>query len=80
MVRRLFLRQGLVVAMIGVVIGGVGSALVGSLLGAQFVGLGSLSPIAFVVVPLVLIVATLAASYLPARRASLLDPLKALRG
>ena len=80
MVRRLFLRQGLVVATIGVVIGGVGSALVGSLLGAQFVGLGSLSPIAFVVVPLVLIVATLAASYLPARRASLLDPLKALRG
>ena len=80
MVRGLFLRQGLVVAMIGVVIGGVSSALVGSLLGAQFVGLGSLSPIAFVVVPLVLIVATLAASYLPARRASLLDPLKALRG
>ena len=80
MVRRLFLRQGLVVSVIGVAIGGVGSALVGSLLGAQFVGLGPLSPIAFVVVPLVLIVATLAASYLPARRASLLDPVKALRG
>ncbi len=74
------LRQGLVVALIGVVIGGVGGALVGRLFGAQLAGVGSLSPVAFVVVPLVLIGATLAASYLPARRASLLDPLKALRG
>jgi putative ABC transport system permease protein len=37
-----------------------------------------MSPVTFVVVPILLVAVTLAACYIPARRASLVDPMVAL--
>jgi ABC-type antimicrobial peptide transport system permease subunit len=42
-------------------------------------GLGAPNPATYVIVPVMLIVLTLLASYFPARRASRVDPLRALR-
>lgn len=79
-VLRMVLGQGLVLASAGLVAGLVASFGAGALLAAAFVGpargrdLTSL----FIVAPAVLLVTALAA-YIPARRASRLDPMKALR-
>ena len=42
-------------------------------------GVGALDPIAFTVAPLVLAIAALIATWLPARRATQVDPIRALR-
>ena len=73
------LRQGLLLVAIGIAIGLVASAGVRSLLAIGLVGLGVTSPAVLVIVPLALIVVTMAACYLPARRASRIDPILALR-
>ncbi len=78
-VLRMVLRQGLLLSGIGIAIGLAGSVGVRTLLSIGLVGLGVTSPIVLVIVPLILIVVTMAACYLPARRASLVDPLRALR-
>jgi putative ABC transport system permease protein len=73
------LRQGLVLSLVGVLVGGVASLAVGRLLTAAMAGLGVSNPATYVIVPAALIALTLAASYFPARRASRVDPLRALR-
>jgi predicted permease len=73
------LRQGLVLSLIGIAIGFIASLGVRRLLSAGLVGLGSSSPAILIIVPLALILITMAACYLPARRASLVDPIRALR-
>jgi putative ABC transport system permease protein len=52
---------------------------VARLLTAGLVGLGAPNPITYAVVPVALVLITMAASYVPARRASLIDPIRALR-
>jgi len=52
---------------------------VARLLTAALVGLGTPNPATYVIVPAALICLTMVASYFPARRASLVDPLRALR-
>jgi ABC-type antimicrobial peptide transport system permease subunit len=79
---RTVLRQGMTLAAIGVGLGLVGTFGMAQLLRAAFTRLqeGSvLDPWSFVVVPLALLAVTLAASYVPARRASVVDPNQALR-
>ncbi len=49
------------------------------LLAIGLVGLGAPNPITYVVVPIALFLITMAACYIPARRASLIDPIRALR-
>jgi ABC-type antimicrobial peptide transport system permease subunit len=73
------LRQGLMLSIAGILAGGVASVAVARLLRAGLAGLGAPNPATYVIVPIVLIALTLAASYVPARRASNVDPLRALR-
>jgi ABC-type lipoprotein release transport system permease subunit len=42
-------------------------------------GITPLDPVTYVTVPLVLLIATMLASYVPARRAASVDPVEALR-
>jgi predicted permease len=78
-VRRLVLKQGLALALAGVAIGGVASVAVARALTAALAGLGRPNPLTYVIVPLVLLALTALASDAPARRASRVDPLVALR-
>jgi putative ABC transport system permease protein len=78
-VLQMVLRQGFTLAAIGILVGGAASVAVARLLAAGMAGLGAPSSAAYVVVPIALMLLTLAASYFPARRASRVDPLRALR-
>ncbi len=75
----LVLRKGAVVILIGAVLGGAGSYAVGKLLIAVIPSLPTRDPITLVIMGVVLIVVALLACYLPARRATKVDPLVALR-
>ena len=78
-VLRHVLRQGLILALVGVGLGGALSAVVVPILAAQLMGLGTMNLASFVIVPTGLLVVSAAACYLPARRAASLDPIRALR-
>jgi len=73
------LRQGLLLSVVGL---GVGMALalgLTRLMAGILFGISPRDPITFAMVPLVLLVVALVASYLPARRAAQVDPMVALR-
>jgi putative ABC transport system permease protein len=78
-VLRMVLGQGLTLAIVGIAVGSIGSVCVAKLLSAGMTGLGRPSLFTYAVVPLILVGLTLMASYFPARRAALIDPLLALR-
>ena len=71
--------RGLMLAGMGIAIGGVLTVLAAPMLAASFPGLGGSSPAVYVLVPLVLLTVSAVASYVPARRAAGLDPLRSLR-
>jgi predicted permease len=73
------LRQGMMLAITGILVGAAASIAVARLLAAGMAGLGAPNPESYVVVPILVIALTLAASYIPARRAAKMDPLRALR-
>lgn len=75
----LILRQGMRLVGIGVAIGVVASMLVGRVLSKLLFNVSPVDPISLAAASLVLIAVALAACYLPARRASRVDPLVALR-
>ncbi len=78
-IRNLVVRQGMVLTLIGVA-AGMGAALGLSRFIASFLfGVRIWDPVAFVSVPLVLAAVALLAVWLPAARASRLDPARALR-
>ena len=77
--RGMFVRQALVLAVIGVAIG-LGAAMVLTrLMTSLLFGISVLDPLTYVAVPLVLVASATLASYLPARRASAVDPVEALK-
>ncbi|HET7871873.1 MAG TPA: ABC transporter permease [Terriglobales bacterium] len=76
---KMVLRQGFVLAAIGIAIGGTLSAVTGKLLAKGMIGLGKPNPATFVLVPLAMLLVTMAACWTPAWRASRVDPMKALR-
>lgn len=78
-VQKMILRQGLTLASLGIAIGGAASFAVTRVLAAGFLGLGTVNPLTFVLVPVLLVLVTMAACYIPARRASVVDPMVALR-
>lgn len=78
-VQGLVLRQGMVLAAGGVVAGGVLGAGAARLLGGMLYGVPPVDPVAFGGAAGLLVVAALAASWLPARRAAGVEPMRALR-
>jgi macrolide transport system ATP-binding/permease protein len=78
-VLKMVLRQGLTLVLAGVVAGGAISFGVARLMAIGLVGLGAPNPLTYVLVPIALLLITMAACYIPARRASLIDPIRALR-
>ena len=75
----LVLKEALVLALVGLGIGLVGSYFVGREMQSMLYGVGSLDYGAIAVVSLVLLSASLIASWIPARRAAGVEPMKALR-
>jgi len=73
------LRQGLWLVGTGIVLGVVGGAAVSRVLSSLLFGLSPLDPIAYLSVSLLLAAVALVAVYLPARQATRVDPLVALR-
>jgi predicted permease len=78
-VLRMVVRDGMRLAMIGLVIGIVGSELTARFLQSQLYGIRPTDPVTFVAVALGLAIVAVAACYFPARRATKVDPLVALR-
>jgi len=78
-VMSLVLRQALRPVAIGALVGVIGCAAVSQVLSKVLYGIGSHDPIAFIGVPLFLLGIALIASYIPARRATKVDPVLALR-
>jgi predicted permease len=78
-IRGLFLRRGLVLIGVGVAIGLGCAAGFTRLMQTLLFGVSPLDPITFTAMPLVLAVAGVLASYLPARRAVTVDPVETLR-
>ncbi len=72
-------RRALILAIFGVVVGGLLTYAAVPILAAGFPGLGVSSPVVYGLVPLLLLAVSGVASYMPARRAAGLDPLRALR-
>jgi putative ABC transport system permease protein len=76
---RLILRQSLVLVGAGIAAGVIGAAGATRLLAALLYGVGSTDLPTYCAVIVLLALAALAASYIPARRATLVDPIQALR-
>ena len=79
-VRQMFVRYGLGLCAIGIAIGVGAAAALTRLMKSLLFGVAPMDPITFAAVPVTLLLATLAACYLPARRVSAVDPVECLRG
>src|SRR5215813_3651036 len=75
----LVLRKGTLLILMGILLGGAGAYAVGKLLIAVVPSLPTRDPLAVAITSAVLIVVALIACYIPARRATRVDPLVALR-
>jgi putative ABC transport system permease protein len=78
-VLKLVVRQGLKLSLVGVVIGIAGALAMTRLVSGFLYGVKASDPLTFAAVSLLLILVALAASYMPARRATAVDPMAALR-
>ena len=78
-VRGMFLRQGLVLTCIGVAIGLGAAAGLTRMMTSLLFEVSPVDPLTYLAVALVLMTATLLASYVPARRISRVDPAVAMR-
>jgi len=78
-VLRLILKQGLAVILIGVAIGLAAAFVLTRLLRTLVFGISTNDPLTFIGITLLLSVVALIACYVPARRATKVDPLAALR-
>lgn len=72
-------RKGLALVAVGGAVGLVAALVLGRLVEGLLIGVGALDPLALLAAPLALAVLAGLAAYLPARRASRVDPVEALR-
>jgi hypothetical protein len=77
--KRMFVRHALTLAGIGAAIGLVAAAGVTQAMNSLLFGIAPIDPVTYAAVPVVLLFAALVASYLPARRAAMVDPVETLR-
>jgi putative ABC transport system permease protein len=75
----LILKQASLLAAVGLGVGLAGAVLVGRTMRSTLYGVGAIDASVIVAVGVILFVTALFASYLPARRAAMIDPMKALR-
>ena len=78
-VRQMFVRYALGLCAMGITIGVVAASALTRLMKSLLFGVAPMDPMTFAAVPVALLVATLAASYLPARRVSAIDPVKCMK-
>jgi predicted permease len=76
---RIFLRKGVALAGVGIIAGLVFSAATASMMASLLYGVRPHDPAVFLIVPLLLFAVAVLASYLPARRATKVNPMIALR-
>jgi putative ABC transport system permease protein len=77
--RQMFVRHGLLLAGIGAILGLGAAAGLTRLMSTLLFGVKALDPVTYLGVAAILIAAAALASYFPARRATKVDPLEALR-
>jgi len=77
---KLILGQGGLLAGIGICIGLIMAAVLAPMIASLLYGIHALDAIVFLAVPLILFAVSVAASYIPARRAAKISPIVALRG
>jgi predicted permease len=78
-VLRLVLREAMSLVAIGITIGWLGAVALARLLAGFLFGISTLDPVTFVAVPLLLTVVAMLACWIPARQATRVEPLTALR-
>ena len=77
--RTMFVRHAFILSAIGVAIGLTAALAVTNLMSTLLYGVSPRDPLTFGLVPVVLVASALAASFLPARRATMIAPVEALR-
>lgn len=75
----LVVRQGMALALSGVMIGLAAAFLLTRLIRSLLFGVDATDPITFAAIPLLLLLITLLATYIPAQRATRIDPMVSLR-
>jgi predicted permease len=78
-VMKLILGDGLILTAAGIALGLIGAYATSSALASQLYGVGATDLVTFIFVPLILAAVALVAGYIPARKATRVDPLVALR-
>jgi predicted permease len=76
----MFLSRGMLLSIIGIILGAAVAAGVTRSLSSMLFGVTPVDALTFAAAAAVLVIAALAASYIPARRAAAVDPVETLRG
>jgi len=77
--RRVVLRQGMLLTAAGVIVGIGGAFALTRMIQSLLFEVSATDPVVFTAIPLLLVIVSLFACYTPARRATKVDPLIALR-
>jgi len=78
-VMKLIMKEGMTLGILGLLIGLLGAYGIGRLMKSMLYGIGSIDGLAFSAVASILLLSALIACYIPARRATHVDPMAALR-